>query len=382
MARSFEVSINPEIIKWARQSAGFSIGEIAKKLKTSVENYKKIEAGEKALTYRQIEVLSRYFKRPVAVFFLPEPPIEPSLATCFRILPKEESKLSKDLRVAIRKARHYQSIVNDLMKEMRIDPEPNIERFGITDNPVEIAQKERRKIGINVNEQFRWRNAYEAFNAWRNAIEKLNILIFQFKFPIEDARGFSLIEKNPPLIAINSSDNILARIFTLFHEYAHILLRITEIYVGEEEMMTDKNVETWCNRFASEFLIPEKALRGDENFKDFIGQKYLTSEILENLSNKFKVSKQAVLTRLRTLDLIDNEIYEKRVLDLQKQSQEIPQKRGFITPIQKCIQEKGKKFISVVLEGKERGIITTADTIEYLSLKLKYVDKIHEAILR
>ena len=40
MSHSFEVDVNPNIIKWARESAGWSIEEIAVKLKTSVENYK------------------------------------------------------------------------------------------------------------------------------------------------------------------------------------------------------------------------------------------------------------------------------------------------------------------------------------------------------
>ena len=59
-----------------------------------------------------------------------------------------------------------------------------------------------------------------------------------------------------------------------------------------------------------------------------------------------------------------------------------PQKGGFISPSQKCLQEKGKQFISSVLQAKERGVITTADTIEYLSIKLKHLDKIQEVIAR
>ena len=45
MSRSFEVDVNPNIIKWARENAGWNIEAIASKLKTSIENYKKIESG-------------------------------------------------------------------------------------------------------------------------------------------------------------------------------------------------------------------------------------------------------------------------------------------------------------------------------------------------
>jgi len=41
MGRSFVVDINPEIIKWARESAGWSLEEISKKLKLSKRNIKR-----------------------------------------------------------------------------------------------------------------------------------------------------------------------------------------------------------------------------------------------------------------------------------------------------------------------------------------------------
>lgn len=381
MGKKFlEVKINPEIIKWARESAGWSIEEISKKLKTSKENFEKIEKGNKLPTFRQLESLANYFKRPVAIFFLSKPPEEPSIASSFRILPKGISEFSKDLRLAIRKARHYQSISNDLMKDLGIDSKPKITTVTLQDNPQEFAREERKRMGVSLDEQFKWRNTYEAFNVWRATIESRNILVFQFKFPIEDARGFSLMDKEPPVIAINSTDNILARIFTLFHEYAHIILGITEIYV--EEVITDKDVENWCDCFAGEFLVPEKILREDKDFKFFIQKRKLDSEILQKLSKKFRVSKKAILTRLSTLNLIEDNVYKRESLTLRKQYVGISEKGGFMTLSQKCLQEKGKQFISSVLQGKERGIITTQEAIEYLSIKLKHLHKIQELIAR
>ncbi|MHA2611537.1 MAG: helix-turn-helix domain-containing protein [bacterium JZ-2024 1] len=376
--RTFEVKINPQIIKWARETSGFSIDEVSKKLKISEENFKKIESGSKLPTFRQLEYLARCFRRPVAIFFLPEPPDEPSLTSSFRILPKSESKFSKDLLFAIRKARYYQSISNDLMNDLGIDPKPKITTVGLNDNPVDIAREERRKMGVSIEDQLKWKNAHEAFNTWRSVIEARNILVFQFKFPIEDARGFSLMDKEPPVIAINSVDNILARIFTLFHEYAHIILGITDIYA--EEVSSDKYVEKWCNSFSSEFLLPKEALKEDKKFQSFIQSKRLEPELLQNLSRKYKVSKKAVLTRLRTLGLIKQRDYESEVSLLEQPPPS--QKFFFITPPEKCLKEKGKQFISVVLQGREKGIITTQDVIEYLSIKLKHLDEIQEFVAR
>ena len=115
MSRTFEVDVNPDIIRWTRESAGWSIEEIASKLKTSVENYKRIELGIKKPTYRQLELLSKYLKRPLSVFFLPEPPYEEPIASSFRILPKAENLYSKEFRLSLRKARYYQSVAIELM---------------------------------------------------------------------------------------------------------------------------------------------------------------------------------------------------------------------------------------------------------------------------
>ena len=74
MKKSFKVEVNPKVIKWARKSANFSEEETAKKLKVSLEDYKKIETGEEKPTFKQLEQLARLFKRPIAVLLLPELP--------------------------------------------------------------------------------------------------------------------------------------------------------------------------------------------------------------------------------------------------------------------------------------------------------------------
>ncbi len=374
---SFKVEVNSAIIKWARETAGWSIDEVSKRLKTSKENYQEIESGKKSPTFQQIKILAHLFKRPISTFFLPQPPEEPAISSSFRVLPKSEAEISKELRLAIRKARYYHSIANELMLNLNMDPTPKIEQVKLDDSPLDIAKKERRESGISIEGQYTFKNAYDGFNTFRHFIESKNILVFQFKFPLKDARGFSLMDTPPYVIVINSEDNILARIFTLFHEYAHLLLGIPELYV--EDLTTYTEIERWCDSFASEFLIPEEELRKDELFISFLKTKQLTQEIIENLSRKFKVSKKALLTKLRILNLIGYQEYEEQKAKLEMQ--EIPEKKAFIIlPEKRCIQEKGNKFILTVLESKEKGFITTQDMVEFLSIKLNRLDKLERSL--
>ena len=378
MPRSFEVDVNPEIIKWARERAGYYEEEAAKKVKTSIENYKKIETGEKKPTFRQIEAFSRIFKRPLAVFLLPEPPDEPPVSASFRVMPKSERELPKELKWAIRKARNYQSIAHELMKDLNFNVKADVPSTTIDDDPFLLAKKQREKLGVSIEEQFSFKNAYEAFNRWRDAVEAQNILVFQFKFPVESARGFSLMDKEPSVIVLNFTDNILARTFTLFHEYAHILLKMPEIYVEGDTINQYPEVENWCNKFASEFLLPESVLKKENAYREFINKTRSLEDTLKILSERFKVSRHSILTKFKILNIISKEKYEEGKAKLEEEFR--IKEHFFLPPYKRCIQEKGKKFVSIVMDSKERGLITSADAIEYLSLKLNNLKKLTELL--
>ena len=72
--------INPDILKWARERSGYTTEAIATFLKKDVSIVNDWESGERALTYVQLEKLADKYKRPIAIFFFPEPPEEPNIA--------------------------------------------------------------------------------------------------------------------------------------------------------------------------------------------------------------------------------------------------------------------------------------------------------------
>ena len=91
-------------------------------------------------------------------------------------------------------------------------------------SPRRPLEKARAAIGIDLEEQIAWPSVWQALKHWRAAVEAQHAYVFQLKMPIEEARGFSLLEQRCPAIVLNQSDAPAARIFTLFHEYAHLLL--------------------------------------------------------------------------------------------------------------------------------------------------------------
>ncbi|NBB96190.1 MAG: helix-turn-helix domain-containing protein [Planctomycetes bacterium] len=73
MSRGTPVSgLNPAVLRWARQSAGLTVLDVASKLHKDVEVVEGWErGGGDAPTWPQLEKLAyTYYRRPAAIFFL------------------------------------------------------------------------------------------------------------------------------------------------------------------------------------------------------------------------------------------------------------------------------------------------------------------------
>src|SRR5829696_5934455 len=99
--------INPHVLAWARDRAGLSVDDVAARMNKDVATVESWEKGDSAPTYSQLERLAYVlYKRPLALFFFPEPPDEPSPEKSFRTLPEAEAeKLAPDTRLKLREAR-------------------------------------------------------------------------------------------------------------------------------------------------------------------------------------------------------------------------------------------------------------------------------------
>jgi transcriptional regulator with XRE-family HTH domain len=76
MPTKVKAEINPALISWARDTAGFTVAEAAKKLGIEEERLVGWEqpAADDGPSIPQLRKLAALFKRPLAVFYLSEPP--------------------------------------------------------------------------------------------------------------------------------------------------------------------------------------------------------------------------------------------------------------------------------------------------------------------
>ncbi|MBA3044860.1 MAG: XRE family transcriptional regulator [Candidatus Thermoplasmatota archaeon] len=373
MSRTLKVEVDPKVFKWLRESAGWTKEEVAKRLGTSIEVVEAIEARERQPTLRQLKELSNAYKRPLAAFLLSKPLEEPPLPKDYRMLPGKQDVFDKKTIYAIRKARNLQDVGAELLINFNDSAKPKVKRLKVADNPELVAIKCRETFNLSVEAQRKFRNSYELFNYLRDKIEEMNILVFQFSMPVEDARGFALTDENPNVIIINSADSIEARVFSVLHELGHVLLGETAIDLPDISVATSHKVENWCNSFASEFLLPKEIAKAVFKFE---GGNLTEPKTLGKLSRRFKVSKGMLSYKMLKLNFITKLVYEK-ILNRYKPGESVPKpdeekkKGGGIPAEVRCLSEVGNKFVSMVANNYDRNFITYTDALNYLSIRSK-----------
>ena len=374
--KSFEVDIEPEILVWARESIGMDTAEAAKRFNLSENTIKKWESGQKKPTIVQIKKLAGVYRRPLAAFFLPEPPEELPLPHDFRTLPDERRKpFSSKTRLAIRQARRLQSLATELA-ENTDEIHPDVGRASLSDDPEIVANNAREKLGINIQTQFSWKKDADALKEWRKCIEGLGVLVFQFSLPVEETRGFSLPDDTFPAIVLNGKDHTRARIFSLFHEYGHLLLDTGGICNWENQHGTPEMagpIERFCNHFAGAFLVPRHALLTHTLVESRTTASDWSDDCLREIAADFKVSREVILRRLSTFNLATWSFYRVKHEQWKEEAKE-KQKP------QKCIRENSIPFVSLVLESYRKEKITYNDVADYLGIRTKHIPKVENLI--
>ena len=305
-------AINPRLLVWARERTGKRIEEVAEALGKSAEVIAAWEAGTAAPTYPQLETLAyKIYRRPIAIFFFPEPPDEPDPEHSFRTLPDFElEELSADTRFKIRQARSFQISLYELNgganpARSLIFRDVNVRGR----SSAQVAEEVRQYLGISFETQARdWRGQAEAFKGWRSAIEEKGVFVFKDAFKQDDVSGFCLYDVEFPVLYINNSLPATRQVFTLLHELAHILFAtngVTKVDDGYIRSLTGeaKRIEIFCNRFAADVLVPLPEMRR------VAGNRVPDENLIGELSQYFKVSREVILRRYLDEGLVSQEHY-------------------------------------------------------------------------
>lgn len=376
----------PALMKWARQSLGMSIEDVAVRLKRPADEIEAWELGSSAPTYPQLEKLAYdIYKRPLAVFFLPFPPEEVTPEREFRSLPDSDlCTLLPDTHLRIRRAHAYQLALKELFDNR--NPAEELIWGNVTlklSAPINVqAQIIRNALGISVDVQIGWKDDDSALKQWRQAIENAGIFVFKDSFKQKDISGFCLQDREFPLIYLNNSTTKTRQIFSLLHELAHLLLQKNGLSKFDKSYIellppTEKLIEQFCNAVAAEVLIPsvdlEQQTHDWPHNMDEVEESYFSG-----LAKRYGVSREAVLRRFLDQSRVSQKRYEQ--LSKQWSSQQKKGSGGDWFSTQGAYISK--RFMREVFSRHYRQQISVEQASEFLGIKAKNFSGLEQLVLK
>lgn len=163
-------------------------------------------------------------------------------------------------------------------------------------NDVEyLAKKIRKDFGEDEN------SPVQVFSLVQS-IENLTLVEMALSNSIS---GMCIKKGKKFVIVINSDITIGRRNFTLAHELYHLYFGKESFIICDKKISTSSNEEVRANLFASNFLMPDYALRNR------INNRKIDLDILLDLENYFQISRECLLTRLKKDKFITGDEVEK-----------------------------------------------------------------------
>jgi Zn-dependent peptidase ImmA (M78 family)/DNA-binding XRE family transcriptional regulator len=384
MARSIPALVNNRLLVWAREQVGYSVEEVANKLRRKSEELRAWEAGEKKPTLRQAEKIAKLYQRSFSIFTLKEPPKTVPLATEYRRLPKvTPGKESPSLRFALRDLLYRRHVALSIWNRIGEEPEEFALEAKLSENTETAARRIREILRLSVEGQMKWQSDAVAWKAWRNAIELQGVLVFVFSgVEHKEVRGVTLFNSTLPVIGINSKEIPASRPFTLLHEFIHLLLANgAEEKPASEEKRSEKEwsrVEEFAERVASGILMPVTALDQESLIQSRTPSSIWTIEEIQKIATRYRVTPSAFATRLLVIGRMSPATYKKWKDSWEQHLKNLPIKKkgGFFTPAEKALNRNGETFTSLVIDALNMERITPIDASRYLNIHYPHIDEL------
>jgi Zn-dependent peptidase ImmA (M78 family) len=260
----------------------------------------------------------------------------------------------------------------------------------INDDPEKVGEKIRAALGLSNDLQTKWKDAdgRAAFNEWRSRIEDFGVLVFQSTaFASEEASGFAIAAKELPVIAVNRKDPLTRRTFSLLHEFAHLMIRVSGVSELETDVTRppeDQRIEVFCNHVAAAGLIPKENLMAQPTVIEHgpLSVSWKDSEIAE-LARLYGTSREALLRRLLAFGRTVPEFYSLKRAQynaeygvIKKRQKEQPKKEMKRNMPQETVSNFGRPLVRMLLGNYYQDRLTLSALSGFLNLKVKHIPKL------
>ncbi|WP_299430740.1 ImmA/IrrE family metallo-endopeptidase [uncultured Maribacter sp.] len=292
-------NINSDLINWAITRAGNELDEFYLNNPSVAEWV----AGTKKPTIKQLEDFTHKVHVPFGYMFLNQPPQEEIPIPFFRTGDSKREKVSLNVYHTIQIIKERQNWLTNYLQESEYPDLEFIGKYNVNSNYKEVVNDIRNTLNLTVNWASKLGTWEQALDYLTLQIEEIGIIVnfngivgnnTRRKIPVDECRGFVIVNNKSPFLFINSADAKAAQMFTLIHELAHIWLGESAGFDNKQMLPADDPIEKFCDKVAAEFLVPEI----------FFKEKWKSTQNIKHLSRVFKVSPIVIARRALDLKLL------------------------------------------------------------------------------
>ena len=306
------ITLQPSVLRWARERAGFDQEQLADKLKIGLQVVSDWERSGR-ITVNRVDALANCTYTPVGHLYLAEPPDDSLPIADFRTRDDAPpGRPSPNLLETVYQMQRRQMWMSEELLAQEASPLEFVGAFSLDSPPQQVAAAMSEALRLSSGwaaAEGSWTNALRTL---KNRIESAGVLVVfngivgnntHRKLDPDEFQGFALVDEYAPLIFVNNADYKTAQIFTLAHELAHILVGRPGLSKLEALHWTGHSTEKLCDRMAAEFLVPEEELR-----KRWATAK-LASDPYQDVARHFKVSTVVAARRALDSNLITQSVF-------------------------------------------------------------------------
>jgi len=311
--------INPEILTWARETAGLSLEAGAHAIglndahgKKGLERLAAMEMGNDEPSRSVLLRMAKAYRRSLLIFYLNAPPRMGDRGHDFRTVPGLQAPpYDPDLDALIRDIKRRQSLVKSLLEDIESENLYFIGSATMALSVDSLAERIAQHINFSLPVFQAQATVALAFTYLRSKLEASGVFVLLLgnlgshhtNISTDTFRGFAIADRLAPFVVVNDHDAKAAWSFTAIHELVHLWLGNT----GVSGASAGARIEQYCSDVAGEILLPASQMSDLEHLRsaslnEAIGE-------VSNFARSHNVSRAMVAYRLFRLNFINMDLW-------------------------------------------------------------------------
>lgn len=307
------MDVKPEVISEYIRKSGLDVNDL--KHFTNLGSIEHWLNGDKQPTFNQLNDLSKKLRVPLGYLILDEAIDDTPPILDYRTVDSlQTDQNSRELIDVIKTVETQQEFVADYRQQHGYDQLAFVNYFPLNESIENLVEFSRELLSVEMDWQKHLKGK-TPFKYFREKFSDIGILVFingivgqntHRRLDLNEFRAFVIVDQYAPAIFINTNDSQNGQLFSMMHEFAHILFGKQEVYnVGVELNDTPSDIEIKCNHFASEMLVPNQLFI--EKWNHLVEQD--TNKKIGEMADYFKVSETVIARKALDYQYVTKDVY-------------------------------------------------------------------------